>query len=69
MKKMVKRIDDDSFDENKVAFRNSLGYYSQWFTKNQINEFLDSSVEPIPISVNIEGDSKTMGHVFANRET
>lgn len=68
MKKMVKRIDDDSFDEQKVAFKNSLGYYSQWFTKNQINEFLDSSVEPVPITVNIEGNSKTMGHVFTNRE-
>ena len=68
MKKMVKRIDDDSFDEQKVAFRNSLGYYSQWFTKNQINEFLDSSVEPVPITVNVEGSSKTMGHVFTNRE-
>ena len=68
MKKMVKRIDDDSFDEQKVAFRNSLGYYSQWFTKNQINEFLDSSVEPVPIKVKVEGSSKTMGHVFTNRE-
>lgn len=68
MKKMVKRIDDDSFDEQKVAFRNRLGYYSQWFTKKQINEFLGSSVEPIPISVNVEGRSKTMGHVFTNRK-
>lgn len=68
MKQMVKRIDDDSFDEQKVAFRNSLGYYSQWFTKNQINEFLGSSVEPIPISVNVEGSSKTLGHVFTNRQ-
>ena len=68
MKKMVKRIDDDSFDEEKVAFRNSLGYYSQWFTKNQINEFLGSTVEPIPISVEVEGSSKTMGHVFTNRQ-
>lgn len=69
MKKMVKRIDDDSFDEQKVAFRNSLGYYSQWFTKNQINKFLGSSAEPIPISVDIEGSSKAMGHVFTNRDT
>lgn len=67
MKKMVKRIDDDSFDEQKLAFRNSLGYYSQWFSKNQINEFLDSSVEPIPIAVDVEGTSKIMGHVFTNR--
>lgn len=69
MKKMVKRIDDDSFDEQKVAFRNSLGYYSQWFTKIQINEFLDSSVEPLPITVDVEGSSKIMGHVFTNRES
>ncbi|WP_299291128.1 class I SAM-dependent methyltransferase [Nitrosopumilus sp.] len=68
MKKMVKRIDDDSFDEKKVAFRNSLGYYSQWFTKSQINEFLGSTVEPIPITVDVDGNSKTMGHVFTNRQ-
>lgn len=68
MKKMVRRIDDDSFDEQKVAFRNSLGYYSQWFTKSQIKKFLGSSAEPIPISVDIEGSPKTMGHVFTSRD-
>ena len=67
MKRMVKRIDDDSFDEQKVAFRNSLGYYSQWFTKIQINEFLGSTVESIPITVDVEGNPKTMGNVFTNR--
>ena len=67
MKKMVKRIDDDSFDVQKVAFRNSLGYYSQWFTKNQINELLGSNTPPVPIIVSIEGDPRAMGHVFTSR--
>ena len=68
MKKMVKKIDDDSFDEEKVAFRNSLGYYSQWFTKNQILDLLSSKSTPIPINVNLNGSEQTFGHVFTNRQ-
>ncbi|MFZ8907828.1 MAG: L-histidine N(alpha)-methyltransferase [Nitrosopumilaceae archaeon] len=68
MKEMVKKIDEDSFDEKRLAFRNSLGYYSQWFTKNQLNNFLDSKTEPIPINVSINNKSHTLGHVFTDRQ-
>ena len=67
MKKMVKQIDENSFDEKLVAFKNNLGYYSQWFTKKQILELLHSQVKPIPINVIVENNIKTMGHVFSNR--
>ncbi|NND86938.1 MAG: class I SAM-dependent methyltransferase [Nitrosopumilus sp.] len=68
MKNMVKRIDDDSFDEEKLAFKNSLGYYSQWFKKNQLKKFLKSEVEPIPIKVSINEKTHVLGHVFVDRE-
>jgi len=68
MKSMVKRIDEDSFDETKLAFRNSLGYYSQWFTKNQLHDLLDSQTEPVPINVLIENKVYTLGHVFVDRQ-
>jgi len=67
MKSMVRRIDDDSFDEQRLAFRNSLGYYSQWFTKDQIRELLHSDVAPIPINVPAGGAPRTFGHVFTDR--
>ena len=67
MKSMVKQIDEDSFDEKKLAFRNSLGYYSQWFTKNQLNRFLGSEAEPIPINVPVKNKIQTFGHVFTDR--
>jgi SAM-dependent methyltransferase len=67
MKKMVKQIDDDSFDEEKLAFKNRLGYYSQWFTKNQMMQLLHSAAEPIPIDVILDGNVHTFGHVFSNR--
>lgn len=67
MKGMVKQIDEDSFDEKKLAFRNSLGYYSQWFTKNQLNKFLDSEADPIPINVPVNDKIHTYGHVFTDR--
>jgi len=67
MKGMVRRIDDDSFDEQRLAFRNSLGYYSQWFTRDQIRELLRSDVPPIPINVPVDGRPKTFGHVFTDR--
>ena len=68
MKSMVKRIDDDSFDEKVLAFKNSLGYYSQWFTKNQLKDLLDSEAEPIPIKVSINNKTHILGHVFADRQ-
>ena len=68
MKEMVKHIDDDSFDEEKLAFRNHLGYYSQWFTKKQISSLIGSNQEPIPIKVNIENKLQTLGHVFTDRQ-
>ncbi len=67
MKSMVKRIDEDSFDEQKLAFRNSLGYYSQWFTKNQIKDLLKSTADPIPIQVPINNKAQILGHVFVDR--
>ena len=68
MKEMVKQIDEDSFDEKKLAFKNRLGYYSQWFTKNQLNNFLDSEAEPIPIDVSVKNKAYTLGHVFTDRQ-
>jgi ubiquinone/menaquinone biosynthesis C-methylase UbiE len=67
MKQMVKQIDDDSFDEKKLAFKNGLGYYSQWFTQNQMLQLLHSAAEPIPINVILDGNVRTFGHVFSNR--
>lgn len=68
MKEMVKQIDDDSFDEKNIVFKNSLGYHSQWFTKKELKELLQSEVEPIPIDVLIDDKLHTLGHVFVNRE-
>ena len=68
MKKMVKQIDKDSFDEKRLAFRNELGYYSQWFTKNQLKNFLGSEAEPIPIKVPVNNTVHTLGNVFTDRQ-
>jgi ubiquinone/menaquinone biosynthesis C-methylase UbiE len=67
MKDMVKQIDEDSFDEKKLAFKNRLGYYSQWFTQNQILQLLRSTAEPIAINVILDENIHTFGHVFSNR--
>jgi len=67
MKSMVKQIDKDSFDEKKLAFRNSLGYYSQWFKKIQLQRFLKSKVDPIPIEVPVDDASRILGHIFVDR--
>ena len=67
MKSMVKQIDADSFDEEKLAFRNSLGYYSQWFKKTQLQAFLKSEINPIPIKVSINDVPHVLGHVFVDR--
>ena len=64
MKQMIKQIDEDSFDRENKLFKNSLGYKSQWFTKNQITKFLESSLEPTPISVNIQKEEHVLGYVF-----
>jgi len=67
MEKMIKQIDGDSFDEKKLAFKNKLGYYSQWFTKNQMLDLLRSNVTPIPINVSLNKHAHTFGHIFLNR--
>ena len=67
MKKMVKQIDDDSFDENNRVFQNKLGYRSQWFTKEEMSILLKSKVRPFPIDVSVNGKSHTLGNVFVNR--
>ena len=68
MKKMVKQIDEDSFDEEKLAFKNKNGYYSQWFRKNQLLEMLHSNATPIPINISLNNSMHTFGHVFTNRK-
>jgi len=65
---MIKQIDDDSFDEKNRVFHNSLGFRSQWFTKNELKLMLDSNVDPTPIDVTINGKSNTFGNVFVNRK-
>ena len=64
---MIRQIDDDSFDESNRLFQNSLGFHSQWFTKNEVKSMLDSNVEPISIDVMIDGISYTFGNVFVDR--
>ena len=67
MMPMIRQIDDDSFDEKNRLFQNSLGFHSQWFTKNEVKSMLDSNVEPISIDVMIDGISYTFGNVFVDR--
>ena len=67
MKKMVKQIDEDSFDVEKLAFKNKLGFYSQWFTKMQLLELLHTDTKPIPINISLNNKVHTFGHVFSNR--
>ena len=68
MKEMVNQIDEDSFDDKNKVFKNSLGFRSQWFTKKELTELLQTSAKPNPIDVTVEGKSQTLGHVFANKE-
>ena len=68
MKEMVKQIDEDSFDEKNIVFKNSLGYRSQWFTTKELKKLLQTNTEPIPIDVLIDDKPHTLGHVFVNRE-
>ena len=66
---MIRRIDDDSFDEENRVFHNSLGFRSQWFTKTQLKSILNSeNVRPIPIEVKVEGKIQTFGNVFPSKE-
>ena len=67
MMPMIRQIDDDSFDEKNRLFQNSLGFHSQWFTKNEIKSMLNSDVEPISIDVTINDVSYTFGNVFVDR--
>ena len=67
MMPMIKQIDKNSFDEENRIFQNGLGFRSQWFTKNQIKTILKSEIEPIPINVTIEGELRTCGNVFLDR--
>tara|TARA_B110000444_G_scaffold11522_1_gene9867 strand:+ start:1707 stop:2453 length:747 start_codon:yes stop_codon:yes gene_type:complete len=67
MMPMIRQIDDDSFDEKNRLFQNSLGFHSQWFTKNEVKSMLNSDVEPISIDVTINDVSYTFGNVFVDR--
>ena len=67
MMPMIRKIDDDSFDEKNRLFQNSLGFHSQWFTKNELKSMLNSDVEPISIDVTINDVSYTFGNVFVDR--
>ena len=63
---MIKQIDDDSFDEDNRVFHNSLGFRSQWFTKNEIKHMLNTSIDPNPIDVVVDDKRFTFGNVFVN---
>ena len=65
---MIKQIDDDSFDEKNRVFHNSLGFRSQWFTKNELKSFLHSDVDPAPIKVEIDDTFHTLGNVYLNKD-
>ena len=67
MMPMIRQIDDDSFDEKNRLFQNSLGFHSQWFTKNELKSMLNSDVEPISIDVTINDVCYTFGNVFVDR--
>ena len=69
MMPMIRKIDDDSFDEENRVFHNSLGFRSQWFTKTQLKSILHSkNVRPIPIEVKVEDKIQTFGNVFPSKE-
>ena len=68
MKKMVKEIDENSFDKENRIFQNHLGFHSQWFMQDEIKNLLNTDTEPIPISVNLDGKSCILGNIFLNRK-
>tara|TARA_B100000686_G_C16462232_1_gene797742 strand:- start:2 stop:751 length:750 start_codon:yes stop_codon:yes gene_type:complete len=65
---MIRKIDDDSFDIENRVFQNSLGFRSQWFTKNELKSILHSEIEPIPIDLKINDQKYTFGNVFIDRK-
>ena len=69
MMPMIKQIDDNSFDVKNRVFQNNLGFRSQWFTKNELKSMLHSTVDPIPIDIDIEDKPHVFGNVFVNKKT
>ena len=67
MIQMIKQIDDDSFDEENRVFRNSLGFRSQWFTQNEIKSILNTTIDPNPIDIVVDGECFTFGNVYVDR--
>ena len=65
---MIRKIDDNSFDVENRVFQNSLGFHSQWFTKNELKSILHSDVEPIPIDIELNDQIHTFGNVFIDRK-
>ena len=66
---MIRKIDDDSFDEENRVFHNSLGFRSQWFTQTQLKSMLHSeNVPSIPIQVKVDGKAQTLGNVFPSKQ-
>ena len=66
---MIRKIDDDSFDEKNRVFHNSLGFRSQWFTQTQLKSILHSeNIPSIPIEVDIDGKSQTFGNVYPSKQ-
>ena len=68
IKKMIKAIDGNSFDNKNKIFQNHLGYHSQWFMQNEIKNLLNADSEPLPIRVNVNGEICILGNIFLNRE-
>ena len=69
MMPMIRKIEDDSFDEENLVFHNSLGFRSQWFTQSQLKSTLHSeNVRSIPIEVKVENEIQTFGNVFTSKE-
>ena len=69
MLSMIRKIDNDSFDEENRVFHNSLGFRSQWFTQTQLKSILHSeNIPSIPIEVDIDGKSQTFGNVYPSKQ-
>lgn len=68
MMPMIRQIDGDSFDEKNKLFKNSLGFKSQWFSQNELKSLLRTEVDPIPIKIELDGESRIFGNVFLDRK-
>ncbi len=69
MMPMIRKMDDDSFDEENRVFHNSLGFRSQWFTQTQLKSILHSeNIPSIPIKVKVKDEIQTLGNVFPSKE-